>query len=332
MRRLVWHVVALISAAPVSGWNRRSVSDFVRTRTGAGGRDARLIWRGRGTLSNTLTGSVLADVETVERCERCGATEYASERVVVYRTPDANGTLLAPPLRYAHNVSLSLLAPGAAGGAPLLLRAVDAADGRTVASGWGFRRGPSRVGLRSSFDLAVRPRTGDAAADEPPPAAAARSSSRRGAGGGLPRVAGGDATGGVTREEYQLLGPARPGGRRSLSYKRIGRCPSWCGVGVCTLELRCESCEAPSAPWRQRWRVGGGSAAGRDAPEGEHDHDVMVDHHRWWQRLPLRRARAPPSTERSPSPQMGQPRQQSESEREWRRRVRELARQRRDER
>ena len=45
------------------------------------------------------------------------------------------------------------------------------------------------------------------------------------------------AVAGATREEYALTLPALRWGPPTLLYRRTGRCPSWCGSAICTLEL-----------------------------------------------------------------------------------------------
>lgn len=225
-------IVAL--TAMLSGdvsWTPRAISQYARTRSGRQG----TIWEGRGSLINTVTGMHIANVGMLERCTPSGPDGFESDRVVVYR--DANGSRLTRfsgkpvrPLRYAHNVSLVMAESG------LLLQA-KGPDGQTVASGWGGGRGVHRLGMRRAFDLSVRPSPRDTAAAHPPeaqPVGAARAAVR--------------GSGGATREEYRLVKPAVPGGSCYLRYRRTGRCPSWCGQGVCTLEIRAAS-EAGNRRW-----------------------------------------------------------------------------------
>lgn len=239
-------ITALVAATEHGGtprgpWTRRSLQRYVRARQG--------MWRGAGRLTNTLTGARLADVAFLERvAAEPNADAFGSERVLVYRAAD--GSRPCPPLRYAHNVSLQLEDGN------LLLRAQQpgvAGSSASVASGWGIGRGPRRLGLRRAYEISVRPVKQDAAAAVPPPAAEAPS--------GWPRTAA-RGTLGTTREEYWLCG-------RSLGYKRTGRCPTWYGGGVCTLEVvaRAERPRLPR-PWRRLRR-----RLQKKALDGEADDD-----------------------------------------------------------
>uniref|UniRef100_A0A7S2IDU2 Uncharacterized protein n=1 Tax=Haptolina brevifila TaxID=156173 RepID=A0A7S2IDU2_9EUKA len=193
-------------------------------------------------MVNTVTGMHIADVATVERCEPSLSDSFFSERVLVYR--DEDGQCLTRfrgrqvrPLRYAHNVSLVIADGG------LLLQA-QGPGGAAVASGWGGGRGQHRIGMRRAFELSVRPMARDAAPANPPKPAVA----------GAARAAVRGA-GGTTREEYRLIEPLLPGRPCSLQYRRTGRCPSWYGAGVCTLEIRAQAEPAQSAwwtPWHRR--------------------------------------------------------------------------------
>jgi len=218
-----------------------SVSQYAQARAGRGARE----WRGRGVLTNTLTGNHIADLSLLERCSRLpDSGGFVSERVLVYR--DGNGTRLAkysgrkvPALRYVHKISLELADGG------LLLKALDG-DGRPVASAHGLGRGPMRAGLRRGFELFVRPLPRDAASPAPLPRkptlpGTARSNARTAVPGG----------GGPTREEYTILEPGCPGGSCSLHYRRTGRCPSWYGAGLCTLEVNART-EPPLVRWWRR--------------------------------------------------------------------------------
>ena len=221
------------------------------------------MWRGRGRLTNTLSGATIAEVDFLERVKDVATgddegAKFGSERVVVYKT--FNGTRPTQPLRYAHNVSVGL-----ANGS-LLLRA---SGGRgVVASGWSVGRGPSRLGLRRAYDVSVRPKARDAASSEPAPISDQQA--------GWPRAANRGALS-TTREEYRVLGPRRPGGCRELSYRRTGRCPTWYGPGVCTLgvEARIEP-----APLRWCWRRWRRLAAGKPASPGAEEEEEA-----WEQRV-----------------------------------------------
>lgn len=249
--------------APSGGiWTRRSLARYARARHGA--------WRGRGRLTNTLSGTRIADVDYVEETvvsedADSDCVAIGSRRELVFSAAD--GQALAPPLRYAHNVSMKIAENG-----HLFLRA-GAPDGSSaVASGWGVGRGPSRRGLRRCYEISVRPLARDAAADTAAPASEAPD--------GWPRTANRGALG-VTREDYTLLGALRPGGRRALIYRRTGRCPSWYGAGVCTLEV--EACtEPPPLLCALRARLGrmasrrgrgdDGASTGDAEAAGEGDH------------------------------------------------------------
>jgi hypothetical protein len=233
-------LLAAAATADQGPWTARSLGSYVRARAGSRDRGA-LLWRGHGSLSNTLTGARIAEVEVIERCMQLpttGGAGFVSERVLVYR--NENGTRLARPLHYAHNVSIQLNEGN------LLLRAVGA-DESVAASGWGVGRGPVRAGwLRRAFEISVRPAKADAAVTEPVPATASPS--------GWPRTADGSRLR-TTREEYRLVESRRPGGACTMKYKRTGRCPTWYGQGVCTLEL-CACAERTTPWWRSWWRGG----------------------------------------------------------------------------
>ena len=215
-------------------WTPRSLARYARAREG--------VWHGRGRLTNTLTGNRIADADFLEKVTASGATgddsaAFGSRRVVIYRTAD--GKRPTKPLHYDHNISASLTDGN------LLLRANSGE--RVVASGWAMGRGPSRAGLRRAYDLSVRPIAKDAAADAGPPPSDVLP--------GWPRTA--KTNFGVTREEYRLDGARRPGGRRRLFYKRTGRCPTWYGGGVCTLEVEAHAEPLQLSPLRlwRRWRT-----------------------------------------------------------------------------
>ena len=233
---------------------RWDLSHLARSRAGRDVRD----WRGRGVLSNTVSGDHIADVSLLERCSRGrpDSDSYVSDRVLVYR--DANGTQLSAyrgrnvsPLRYVHNVSLQLDGDGS-----LLLSAADC-SGRSVASARVLGRGRVQTGLRRGFELFVRPLQGDAAVAAPSPPKLSLPGTRRSA---TARTAeSGGST--MTRETYKVLDPPCPGGSCTLYYHRTGRCPSWYGAGLCTLEV-----EARSEPqWARWWR----RLRGRALPEWE---------------------------------------------------------------
>lgn len=284
-------VATRASSSAGDRWTRRSVAGYVRARTGLparGGRGGKRsagaggqVWRGRGVLTNTLTGAAIAEVDCLERCsaivdgdEAADATTYETERILVYR--NRNGTRLAPPLTYKHNVSFDLDGRG-----DLMVRALGV-DGQAIASGWGVGEAPSAAGWRgvpllrargAFYRLAVRPLAKDGAAAEEPPESAEPPL-------GWPRVANRGAVR-ATREEYALSVPgafarlARAAPAK-LHYRRTGRCPTWYGTGVCTLELTSEAVGAEAAParaggagaWRRRlpWRRRG--ARTDDADDG----------------------------------------------------------------
>ena len=253
--RLLLAALALADAreTPSGPWTPRSLASYAKARSGT--------WRGRGRLTNTLTGARIAEVDYLEETTAAAgsaATDadaaFGSRRVLVYRTAD--GEQLAQPLDYAHNVTVRL------SDGNLLLRA-GAPDGSSVvASGWGVGRGPLRVGLRRVYELSVRPVAKDAASDTPAPVAEAPA--------GWPRTAQRNALG-TTREEYRLLGALRPGGRRTLVYKRTGRCPTWYGAGVCTLEVEAAVERRPA--WRPRF-LRPRRRADDEAGDGAHEQEA----------------------------------------------------------
>jgi hypothetical protein len=212
-------------------------------------------WYGRGSLINTVTGQHIADVSLLERCSRALQSSdkagFVSERVLVYCAAD--GARLSeykgrkvPVLRYVHNVSLQSHDGG------LMLRAIGG-DGQPIASAHGVGRGPIRIGLRTGFELSVRPAKRDAAAVKPPQPRPMLPGTARAA---VP------STGGPTREEYKLIEPVCPGGSCTLHYRRTGRCPSWYGGGLCTLEVNARSTPVWARWWR-RVRAGDASEKSR---------------------------------------------------------------------
>lgn len=246
-------IASFVSTAPLwsprPGWTQATLDRYQRARAG--------VWHGKGSLYNTLSGAHLADVELVElvrpaespaeedevaqKAAGPGAadavTSLTSERLLLYR--DSNGTLLTSvgrervwPLRYSHRVVLS------AHEGSLLLRA-RARGGRQIASAWASETSPVRRPFSTVFTLSVRPLRGrgkDGAS--PPPAPPTRKwatgAHRRGTDGAPPVAA---PVLGPTREEYRVVAPALPLRAATLRYRRVGRCPSWCGAGVCTLEV-----------------------------------------------------------------------------------------------
>lgn len=232
VRELVLALDPAAGAATSQGpWTPASLSRYVSARAGAGKQSFR-IWRGHGSLKNTLTGARIADVDFIERCERLQDDDnikddtYRSERVLVYRN---NRTMVSRPLRYIHNVSIAVT------NGNLLLRAMGAGN-KAIASGWGIGRGLVRTGpFRSHFEISVRPAKGDTAASTQAP--------ERTEPTGWPRAANTRSIGAL-REEYRLEEPPRGLGallqgvrRPCFKYKRTGQCPHWYGPGVCTLEV-----------------------------------------------------------------------------------------------
>lgn len=275
-------VLLLTGAAADGPWNSRRLSRYVRLRSGGPSRSPDKegrVWRGRGHLSNTLSGRPIAVVESLERCTAIGDCEIETDRVLVYR--DGNGTRLAAPLRYAHNVTMQLNGDG-----HLLLRTMKEASGggasdttgdgaaparSVVASAWAAGRGISYQGVlrRALFRLSVRPVKDDAASAEGPP--------REDTPANWPRAAN-TRDFGVTREEYSFAEPSLPGQPCTMTYKRTGRCPHWVGGGVCTLELECTTGDVEAAeaggggerPWWRRWQRRLGTRGRRsDGREGE---------------------------------------------------------------
>lgn len=274
-------------------WSRRSLERYRHARAG--------LWHGAGTLHNTLNGALLADVELTESVEVRAVAEddggsYRSERVLVYR--HSNGTLLTsvgrrsvPPVRYSHVVTLGLAGEpnGRRGLRSLFLRAVTP-SGNEVATAWAGGAGPTRRVLSSVFELSVRPvaakrrrRWGDG-----------RSVKQQGRltdpakdGGSIPStppsrdrptvatppVYEPAAVMGATREEYVLIAPALRLRPPRMVYRRTGRCPSWCGAGVCTLEVQLQKQRPRGAVVRAFGRAFD-AMAGKPGP--------------WWQRQPSR--------------------------------------------
>jgi hypothetical protein len=227
-------------------WTPRTLERYARARNG--------LWRGRGHLINTLTGARIAEVDYLEDVLPGSGTKsdakFGSRRVLVYKAAD--GTRLGEAVRYDHNVSVEL------SDGNLMMRAAGP-SGDVVASGWGVGRGPLRTGLRRTYEVSVRPIAKNAAADAPVPTEEPT---------GWPRTANRGALG-TTREEYKLLDALRPGGRRALVYKRTGRCPTWYGAGVCTLEVEA-SAEPPPRRWLRRLR----SAPAPPPPPPDADEDA----------------------------------------------------------
>lgn len=263
LRLLSLALVAAPCTADGGPWTLSSLSSYVRARAG-GHEGGSRIWQGSGVLTNTITGVRIADVGMVERCERSsgecapGTAGYASERILVYR--DENGTVLArygkrrvPVLHYKHDVLMEL------SNGDIALRATDA-DGRTIAGGWGDGPGPRRTRLLGrTYELFVRPRKGGSATDDhakPPPPSAP----------GMARTASSKALT-ATREEYRLKEPLCLGGECSLEYRRTGRCPSWYGAGLCTLEVH-SRVVAPRR-WARPWLAFGRKRGTHDGDEEE---------------------------------------------------------------
>ncbi|KAL1510785.1 hypothetical protein AB1Y20_007071 [Prymnesium parvum] len=241
-------------------WSPAAIDRYRRVRSG--------VWLGSGTLQNTLNGALLAHVEVIEivsplpadaPIEHEPSSSYRTERLLVYR--HANGTLLTrynrravPPVRYSHDVVLSLGDDGARETPALLLRAYTPA-GREVARAWDTAGGPRRRGLSRSFELALRPhrpshsvsryaREQKAKARErsPPPPLPRAPRARRAFFGSQPpaepSVQQPAAAAGATREEYALVEAPLRWEPPLLFYSRTGRGASWCGSTLCTLEVR----------------------------------------------------------------------------------------------
>ena len=239
------HVYAALLLPSMAAGATSWASLYARARAGRKSRE----WYGRGSLINTVTGQHIADVSLLERCSRALQSSdkagFVSERVLVYCATD--GAPLSeykgrkvPVLRYVHNVSLQSHDGG------LMLRAIGG-DGQPVASAHGVGRGPIRVGFRTGFELSVRPAKRDAYAVKPPQPRPMLPGTARAA---VP------STGGPTREEYKLIEPVCPGGSCTLTYRRTGRCPSWYGGGLCTLEVNARS----TPVWARWWRRARGDA------------------------------------------------------------------------
>lgn len=250
-RRRGMHVFAALLLPSMAAGATSWASLYAHARAGRKSRE----WYGRGSLINTVTGQHIADVSLLERCSRALQSSdkagFVSERVLVYCAAD--GARLSeykgrkvPVLRYVHNVSLQSHDGG------LMLRAIGG-DGQPIASAHGVGRGPIRIGLRTGFELSVRPAKRDAAAVKPPQPRPMLPGTARAA---VP------STGGPTREEYKLIEPVCPGGSCTLHYRRTGRCPSWYGGGLCTLEVNARSTPVWARWWR-RVRAGDASEKSR---------------------------------------------------------------------
>lgn len=91
---------------------------------------------------------------------------YRSERLLVYR--DEEGSLLTrynrravPPVRYSHDVALSIAKPDEAlplpAEKPVLSLVAFTTSGKEVARAYDYGPGPSRRGLSPAFELSLRP-------------------------------------------------------------------------------------------------------------------------------------------------------------------------------
>ena len=263
MRTVAPLVVALAVHARAAPWSARTVVQYQRERAGR----LPTLWHGGGCLRNTLTGERIAHVECAElvRADPRAAdgAAYRSERVILYRSD--NGTLLTrsaaqrpvPALRYAHGVELS------SHGDQVVLRASDGA-GREVARATASRAQTRRVGflgLSRVYELELRlapnkppkarpPRTRASGGARQKASPRARASSTRVEDVPVPPI---PAAAGSTREEYVLASSPWPWRRRTLTYRRTGKCPTWCGNGVCTLELASQRYRPRDAVARRLW-------------------------------------------------------------------------------
>ena len=250
MRCVLFQVVLMvISSAAEPRWTPRSIERYRRARSG--------VWHGSGTLHNTLSGALIARVELTESVEPqkqaapldaepgSASESYRSDRLLVYR--QSNGTLLSrygrrlvPQVRYSHAVTLSLSdePSGKRSLRSLFLRA-SVPGGDDVASSWVSGAGPTRHGLSNAFELLTRPiaaKRSRGTTALPKLKSSPPSSTGLGSAATTPRVYQPAAVLGAARDEYLLVTPPlRP---PWLVYRRTGRCPSWCGAGVCTLEVR----------------------------------------------------------------------------------------------
>eukprot|EP00967_Tisochrysis_lutea_P100878 scaffold150870_cov30-Tisochrysis_lutea.AAC.1 len=226
-------LAALLLAAGASRpWNYAAISEYVRAR--AGGRDGRsAYWVGGGTLKRS-SGHRIADIDCLERAsrhdvaERALSNSFKVERILIYRNLSENRTLLelpagrrrrrrlAPHLEYIHHVGVTLGESGEPEAVALRPDGVLVARARTLHSS------VSRSLFSRDFALQLQLNRSK------PIGAVSSFVSVAGIGGnGLPG----------TVEEYDLHFPFIPGALAELRYRRTGPCPSWCGGGVCTMDL-----------------------------------------------------------------------------------------------
>ncbi|KAL3904082.1 MAG: hypothetical protein SGPRY_011419 [Prymnesium sp.] len=185
---------------------------------------------------------------------------YRSERLLVYR--DEEGSLLTrynrravPPVRYSHDVALSIAKPDEAlplpAEKPVLSLVAFTTSGKEVARAYDYGPGPSRRGLSPAFELSLRP-TGrekerSRYAREQRKRAPQREvravhpRARRAFFGAMPSPEPSyrlpTAGSGITREMYLLVGSPLRWGPPQLFYSRTGRGASWCSSLLCTLDV-----------------------------------------------------------------------------------------------
>mmetsp|Transcript_52019 Transcript_52019/g.167759 ORF Transcript_52019/g.167759 Transcript_52019/m.167759 type:complete len:285 (-) Transcript_52019:74-928(-) len=261
MRGAVTHAI-LFATAAARPWSPAAISDYVRERAGGPRAGGGVFWVGEGTLRRA-SGRRIAALDCVESAEReCSDGEAGPEapggafsvrRLIVYRDPSGNGTLLhvpdgraqkpVPPLEYTHVVRI-----GASSASPEPAVSAARADGSEVATGRTLRSGLRQRPLSRVFTLDVQaeaPRRGRGSRSK----AEAIGRSGDAAAALLTGSSGAGVPG--TIEEYELRVPRWPGSSpllgRELLYRRTGPCPSWCGAGVCTTELRLRRCRPPLA-------------------------------------------------------------------------------------
>jgi len=232
MAQHFWQSLILIFLAKTmaaSSWDARTLKRYKSLRAGRASTQP-ATWYGTGTLHSTLSGDVIASVECFEKSQPLaaddGACTFKVERLFVYRA--VNGSLLTAfktrpvsPLRFEHQISMTEKAGG------IELQAVSA-DGAQVASGFAAAETERSGFFGRAFRLRVRVAPPNGKSQRP-----------QGTPGASP------AAKGSTREEYHLVTHWCPWLQPQMVYRRIGRCPSWCGSSVCTLELQSERSPRP---------------------------------------------------------------------------------------
>ena len=230
-----------VVAAP---WDAASLARFVKMRTQ--GEDA--TWVGQGTLTNAINGQLIAHVKLLERCsfDHTNKNRFYSEKVLVYLHDNGTpmkyfGRKSVPVLRFCHQVSLQLQ------GSQLAMLAADKGTNRQVANGVTTGSGPRCNLLGNYYELFIRPAKGGQERRRPMDAHL-RYQARGESGAQTPR-----AVSGTTREMYRFSEPRLLGRQCNCVYQRTGRCPSWYGAGLCTLEVHSQATRRILPSWTKPW-------------------------------------------------------------------------------